>query len=374
MSSLHDSRETLAGLAADTGGKSFYDTNDFSTAFAQVQAENSTYYLIGYAPRSATADGRFHRIRVEVKRPGTQVRARPGYFAPKSFGILTRAEKTLQLEQAISLDTPFVDLPVAGELPAFRLADGRYSVVLAAKIPGSALSFTDKSGKRHAELDFAWRATDANGHVAGELRDTLPVSLDAAAYDQVKSSAVVYEGGLVLPAGSYTVKAAVRDNSSGQIGTFEQSLQVPPASDRNALPVSSVVVSGQLQPASAKSSVTANVLRRGSDTLVPSVTRIFRVNQTLYVYFESYAGSTGHNTAASAAALFFRNGVQISEAGPFDGTVDSTGGKVSYLMELPLERFPPGRYLMQVNVLDRSAGRAAFARVPLIILPAPSKS
>jgi hypothetical protein len=371
MTSLHDSRETLAGLAAETGGKSFYDTNDFSAAFAQVQAENSTYYLLGYAPRSTTADGRFHRIRVDVTRAGARVRARPGYFAPKSFGVLSRSEKNLQLEQALSLDTPFVDLPVAGELPTFHLPDGRYSVVLAAKIPGSALTFTDKSGKKHAELDFAWRASDSNGRVAGSLRDTLPVNVDVTGYDQVKTGSVVYEGGLVLPAGSYTVKAAVRDNRSGQIGTFEQSLQVPAAPDPNALPLSSVVLSAQVQPTTAARTA-STPLRHGSDTLVPSVTRIFRVNQTLYVYAESYAAGSPVNrgAVASAALLFFRNGVQVSEAGPVQGTADTTGSsKVSYLLELPLERFPPGRYVMQMNVFDPSVNRAAFARVPLIVLP-----
>ena len=48
VSSLQGSRETLAALSEDTGGKTFYDLNDFTPAFEEVQKENSTYYLIGY--------------------------------------------------------------------------------------------------------------------------------------------------------------------------------------------------------------------------------------------------------------------------------------------------------------------------------------
>jgi len=41
----------------------------------------SAYYLIGYNSSQAPTDGKFHEIKVRVKRPGLQVRARKGYWA-----------------------------------------------------------------------------------------------------------------------------------------------------------------------------------------------------------------------------------------------------------------------------------------------------
>src|SRR5712692_5058129 len=78
ISSLQGGRETLATLAADTGGRTFYDLNDFAPAFGEVQKENSSYYLLGYSPSNLRSDGRFRRIRVEVTRPGVKVQGRPG--------------------------------------------------------------------------------------------------------------------------------------------------------------------------------------------------------------------------------------------------------------------------------------------------------
>ena len=73
------------------------------------------------------------------------------------------------------------------------------------------------------------------------------------------------------------------------------------------------------------------------------------------------------------ALVFFRGGMKISEAGPFPGKVEgSSGSQGSYFVQLPLEKFPPGRYWMQVNVLDSSADRVAFARIPLAIMKAPT--
>ena len=82
---MHSSRETLASLAQDTGGRTFYDTNDFGDAFQEIQSENSSYYLLGYSPTNARSDGRFRKIRVEVTRPGVKVQARPRLLCAQEF-------------------------------------------------------------------------------------------------------------------------------------------------------------------------------------------------------------------------------------------------------------------------------------------------
>jgi len=390
IASLLNTRETLAALAADTGGRTFYDTNDFGQAFQRIQADNSTYYLLGYSPSNTKSDGRFRRIRVEVDRPGVRVEARPGYFAPKDFRQFTREDKEMQLQQAMELDTPFLDLSMAVAADCFRQADGKYYVVVASKIPGAAVSFLQKSATHRTEFDFAWRATDASGRTVAALRDTLPVKLDPESYQQVLSGNILYEGGFVLPAGKYKLKVVARENQSGKLGTFEQPLELLDTSN-SGLALSSVVVSNQLQEAAERAgshkgkSYSGNPLQVGNRSILPSVTRVFRTNQNLYVYLQSYDGGPvksasegskgGHSNAPAAppsfALVFFRGGIKISEAGPFPGKREgSSGGQASYFVQLPLEKFPPGRYWMQVNVLDPSADMVAFARIPLAIMKA----
>jgi VWFA-related protein len=391
MSSLEEGRETLASLAADTGGRTFYDLNDFAPAFTGVQQDNSTYYLLGYSPSNTKSDGRFRRIRVEVNRTGVRVQARPGYYAPKNFRQFTQEDKELQLQQAMELDEPFVDLPLAVETAYFRQPDQRYYVVLAAKIPGSAISFLNKSSSHQTEFDFAWRATDAAGRAAGALRDTLPVKLSPDTYQQVLSSNFLYEGGIVLPPGNYKVKAVVRENESGKLGTFEEPLVLPQAGGAG-LAVSSIVVSNQVRKSDSapgghgrknKEDSGKHPLQLGSERVLPSVTRVFRTDQSLYTYLESYSSQGGAKsekigglptaTPSSIALVFFRGGAKISEAGPFPGQMEkSRAGVARYFVKIPLVKFPPGRYWMQVNVLDPGADQVAFARVPLAILRPPS--
>ena len=47
----------------------------------QIVRDSSAYYLLGYNSTQAPQDGKFHPIRVRVKRSGIQVRARKGYWA-----------------------------------------------------------------------------------------------------------------------------------------------------------------------------------------------------------------------------------------------------------------------------------------------------
>src|ERR1051326_7483174 len=58
------SQETLSTLAADTGGKAFFDSNDFSGVFSKVQKDTSAYYILGYTTTNHLKDGRFRHIKV----------------------------------------------------------------------------------------------------------------------------------------------------------------------------------------------------------------------------------------------------------------------------------------------------------------------
>ncbi len=383
ISSMQGSRETLAALATDTGGKFFYDLNDFAPAFQEIQRDNSSYYLIGYSPTNTKSDGRFRHIRVEVSRPGLKVQARPGYFAPKNFRQFTREEKESQLAQVMNLEVPFVDLPFVVETAHFRRPDGKYTIILAAKIPGSQVAFMKKSGKHDTEFDFAWRVTDEKDHAIGELRDTLPVHMDNDTYEEVIGSNLFYEGELPsIPAGKYQLKAVVRENESGKIGTFEAPLVVPDVADAN-LGLSSVVLSNEVKSSSDldRAHVTHDKnspLQVGDRSILPSVTRVFRTNQTLSVYLESYAGKnvTGTGTTPpSVALIFFRHGRKFAEAGPFPGRLEKSNQQTaSYFAQIPLEKFPRGPYKLQINVLDPSVERVAFARMDMVIVPTPPRN
>ena len=58
------------------------NTNNLDAALKRMLADIGTYYLLGYYSTNTRLDGRFRKLTVRVKRPGVEVRARPGYLAP----------------------------------------------------------------------------------------------------------------------------------------------------------------------------------------------------------------------------------------------------------------------------------------------------
>lgn len=78
---LESSLDTLRVLADQTDGRAIVNRNDLEGGLRQVVRDSSAYYLLGYNSSKAPADGKFHEIKVRIKRPGVQVRARKGYWA-----------------------------------------------------------------------------------------------------------------------------------------------------------------------------------------------------------------------------------------------------------------------------------------------------
>ena len=78
---LQTSQDTLRELADNTDGRAIVNRNDLLAGMKQIVRDSSAYYLVGYNSTQAPTDGKFHEIKVRVKRPGVQVRARKGYWA-----------------------------------------------------------------------------------------------------------------------------------------------------------------------------------------------------------------------------------------------------------------------------------------------------
>ncbi|HEY6129278.1 MAG TPA: VWA domain-containing protein [Candidatus Acidoferrum sp.] len=74
----------LKDLAEETGGRAFfpYHVDDLNQSFQDIGDELRNQYTITYSPSNFVANGRYHRIKVEIpNHNGYQVRARRGYFA-----------------------------------------------------------------------------------------------------------------------------------------------------------------------------------------------------------------------------------------------------------------------------------------------------
>ena len=77
------SKNRLERLALETGGVLFDGTKQTpEEIFTQIEKELRSQYVLAFTPPDQTRDGKFHKLEVKLKQPGTKVRSRSGYYAP----------------------------------------------------------------------------------------------------------------------------------------------------------------------------------------------------------------------------------------------------------------------------------------------------
>ncbi len=360
---LAASQDTLVSLAADTGGRAFTDSNDFSGVYTQVRRDISGYYLLGYSSTNTTQDGRFRRVQVRPKRSDLRIEARNGYYAERDFAHTARGDRETQLNTEIDAAVSATDVPVLVATGWFRLTSDRYYVPIAVAVPGGAVPVADTGD---ATVDILGQVRDEQGRVIGRMRETLKIPGGGAA--SLAGKQVLYQSGVTLPPGRFSVKVVVRENASGTIGSFEAPVVVPELKQA-ALKVSSVVLSTQLQPWTKGR--TDNPLVRDGVQLLPNLTHVVGAAQKLYFYYEVYEPSAGATSTPllRTSLAFYRGKVKVFETPVVERTtVDAPDRKAAlFQFELPADSLAPGLYTCQINIIDAVSSKFSFPRLTLLV-------
>ncbi len=387
-SNFNDSQETLETLAADTGGRAMLDTNDLTMGIRQAQGDMNSYYIIGYYSHNPIEDGKYRRIDVKLVSKSISARLdfRKGYFAAKTWKKFNASDKEQQLQEALTLGDPVNDLPLALEVDYFRVARERCVVPLSVKIPGSAVGLTRRGENQTADFDFIGQVRDATGKLVSGVRDNITVKLSGDTASKVGQRYLQYDAVLPpLAPGTYSLRFLARENTSGKMGTFETKFIIPDLGSGSKMRLSSVVWSNQREPlASAvgsadanKKLIAANPLVQDNAKLIPSITRVFRKDQTLYVYFEVYDPASDDRKALSLEAQvnLFQGARKVYSSPATRVTKLGTArpGVAPFSFQIPLAKLPPGQYISQVNVIDENGRKFAFPRNEIVLL-APDNS
>jgi VWFA-related protein len=380
-------QETLATMANDTGGRLFAEDNNLTLGMEQARDEIGSYYILGYYSTNTKQDGKYRTVNVKLMRTDVataKLDYKHGYFAEKEFGKFTQADKEDQLQQALILGDPITDLNLALEWNYFRLARDRYFVPLSVKIPGSEIALAKSKGSAKTDLDFVGELRDSKDKVVGVVRDGVTIQLAQQTMEQLNARTIAYDSGFAVPPGTYKLKFLTRENETGKMGTYETTIVVPDlAADQPAkIKTSSIVLSSQRQPmkqalanADPRSKAEdANPLVEDGQQLVPSITRVFRKDQNLYVYMEVYDPGLGADQKPSVAATlsFYRGKNMMFESKPvhLDNFIPKRGQTLPIQFQVPLAQLPTGKYTCQISLIDENGQKFGFERADIQIWPA----
>jgi len=379
IGNFQQSQDTLYSLAADTGGKALLDSNDLGKGIINAEQSVSSYYVIGYYTTNTTQDGKFRRIKISLNNGAdANLDYRQGYFAGKQFAKFTLADKERQLEDALLLQDPITELTIAMEIDYFQLNRAEYFVPIAVKIPGRELALAKRGGAEQTVIDFIGEIKDEFGTTVTNVRDKVSAKLTGATAAQLAKRPIVYDMGFTLLPGKYTIKFLARDDETGRIGTFQTTFVVPNLNKEDKrLPISSVVLSSQRTDVKdaiynavkdkGKSEAVNPLVENGQKT-IPSVTRVFRRDQQMYVYLQAYEQGATSARPLVAFVSFYHGSDKTLQSEPIEAK--DVSGKLNTIQlqfAIPLQNLAPGRYDCQVTVLDPSGQKASFWQAPVVI-------
>jgi VWFA-related protein len=226
----HAVYDEMNDLAARTGGKAFYSRNDLAKAIAEGVTDGSTYYELGYYPTNHYWDGKFRQIDVKVRRPGIKIRHRPGYSAidPESYAKKPVAMQTADIRRALDLSTPVETALMfyARVTPPSAETDNKVAVQYAIDARGINFDKGDDD-RQHASVDCVAQAFTEKGIIIKASANTYEASLSPETFKKVSLGGFPCLQKLDLPAGSYVLKLAARDNRTGAMGTVNAKVTVP---------------------------------------------------------------------------------------------------------------------------------------------------
>ena len=362
-SELAATQDGLNALAVDTGGKAIFNTNDLKQGLAPAIKETSTYYLLAWKPDAVSQkQGRFRNLEVKLKEHSDlTVRVRKGYFDLDPPAAVAKepakppkvATNVAKLRETLMAPYPERELPIMVSADYYDVADKGAVISTAVQMPGEFLLFGEQpDGKIQAVVDLSGVYYNDKGIYQTSFLERIVTTAQSLESSRNYHNDITFIYPVKLPPGIYQVRVAARDDKSGKTGSAHIWIDIPDLSKKK-LAMSSLLLGERTQ-------ATMTNVSKPDDTspVALSASHRFRRDSTLRFLLFAY------NTAISPVDQKPDAAVQVQvvrDDQPVlttalkkitpEATVDLA--RLPYAAEIPLNTLLPGRYLLQVTVIDR---------------------
>jgi VWFA-related protein len=322
---LNASLDTLRELAANTDGRAIVNRNDLAAGMKQIVRDASAYYLVGYNSTAPT-DGKFHSIRVRVKRPGVQVRHRQGYWSYSAEDV----------KRAVAGPKPGPPAEVTRALATLTPLNNRRYI--------RTWIGNDKTEDGQTRLTLLWEPMPATPGTKRDEPRRVTVLATSASGDIVYRGRVPNElaapgnGGIVrfpVPPGKLDLRLTIEGDGTGTLDTEDRDLVIPdPSAPEVTLSTPKVWFARNAREFAS--------LTDGAPP-APAATREFRRTDRLLIRLDAYAPANAPTTVT--AQLLNQQGTKMMDI-PVTAPTDSAP---TYSIDLALASLAPGQYLLEIT-------------------------
>ena len=206
---------TMKQMSSTTGGKYYGRVHDYANIMEEIQSVTNSYYVLGYYIGSQW-DGKYHRIKVNVKKKGYKVRAQSGYFNPKPFAELSEVEKQIHLVDLALNQRSFFEEPVRFYLePAINFEKKKNNLMLVSRIALEDLK--EISGDK---VEIVCMVFDEEDTIVGYKREDVDFS-------DLHPTEFQHMSVMTIPPGAYKCRVIIRNLDTGKVAIGLSSVYIP---------------------------------------------------------------------------------------------------------------------------------------------------
>jgi VWFA-related protein len=285
--------QNLRWISEDTGADSLRGASKFETFREVMRTDLNYYYQISFYPQRSVPDDKHHKLKINIKRGGVDMRYRKGYTD------YSREEKNkIQLVTAFYMPSLFKELPVYAEFVPFVSPSGKYTPWMSVALPAKEL-FLDKytelgSKKFHLHI---WIYDEVSGEKGFGGQIDLPLDIDTNFMKYIQTTDAIrfnFKGPeITLKPRVYKSVFALVDPLTNEIGTWESSFLLPDLEKQEERALVNCVlgdITGALQQGvtSFNLSEKDGSLEFGQAKFLPRITNSFKQWGGIHLFLQAF--------------------------------------------------------------------------------------
>jgi GWxTD domain-containing protein len=261
------------------------------------------------------------------------------------------------LKSVVTTKITYNTLPYHVRTDFIKLSSDKVLVPITIELSNADLEFKRELEVNRASVNVYGIVTGLTGRIMAEFEDVISTEYMDQYFEQGKNKRSEYQKIVALPPGQrYKLDLVLKDVNSKNVGALSLGINVPKYEDSGALQSSTIILANSVTHATLVSDQLQQYVI-GDLKIVPNVKAEYVPGQNLIPYVQVYNVAIDQTTLKPSMEVTF----SVKKDGKVVDEYKDLGGKfvelfserrVVLLGNIPLTSVAPGKYTLEVKVLD----------------------
>ena len=226
MQAQFEQAQVLASMSASTGGTYFHNRNDLNVGLNQALAAPTVSYILGFRPEGSTADGKLHKLKVEVTGGKYLIQARNGYFARKKLED-PQEEAKEEVREALFSGEEIDTLPIQLNTQFLNISPASSQLTVLTHLDISGIRFRKMDGRNRNDVVMATGVFDSNGLLVDGQMKEVTLKLQDSTVERLRQKGLTFKTVFKVKPGSYVVRSVLRGSEGDQLTARNLTTVIP---------------------------------------------------------------------------------------------------------------------------------------------------